>query len=127
MKLIVVDGVFSMEGDLANLPEIVRLKEKYNASIMVDEAHGLGVFGHQGRGVCDHFGLTDQVDVIMGTFSKSLASIGGFVAADKDTINWLRHNSRSYIFSASNTPAATAAAREALHILKTEPERKANL
>ena len=116
-----------MEGDLANLPEIVRLKEKYNASIMVDEAHGLGVFGHQGRGVCDHFGLTDQVDVIMGTFSKSLASIGGFVAADKDTINWLRHNSRSYIFSASNTPAATAAAREALHILKTEPERKANL
>lgn len=127
VKLIVVDGVFSMEGDLANLPEIVRLKEKYNASIMVDEAHGLGVFGHQGRGVCDHFGLTDQVDVIMGTFSKSLASIGGFVAADKDTINWLRHNSRSYIFSASNTPAATAAAREALHILKTEPERKANL
>ena len=127
VKLIIVDGVFSMEGDLANLPEIVRLKEKYNASIMVDEAHGLGVFGHQGRGVCDHFGLTDQVDVIMGTFSKSLASIGGFVAADKDTINWLRHNSRSYIFSASNTPAATAAAREALHILKTEPERKANL
>ena len=94
MKLIVVDGVFSMEGDLANLPEIVRLKDKYNASIMVDEAHGLGVFGRDGRGVCDHFGLTDQVDVIMGTFSKSLASIGGFVAADKDTINWLRHNSR---------------------------------
>lgn len=100
VKLIVVDGVFSMEGDLANLPEIVRLKDKYNASIMVDEAHGLGVFGRDGRGVCDHFGLTDQVDVIMGTFSKSLASIGGFVAADKDTINWLRHNSRSYIFSA---------------------------
>ena len=98
VKLIVVDGVFSMEGDLANLPEIVRLKDKYNASIMVDEAHGLGVFGRDGRGVCDHFGLTDQVDVIMGTFSKSLASIGGFVAADKDTINWLRHNSRSYIF-----------------------------
>ena len=127
VKLIVVDGVFSMEGDLANLPEIVRLKDKYNASIMVDEAHGLGVFGRDGRGVCDHFGLTDQVDVIMGTFSKSLASIGGFVAADKDTINWLRHNSRSYIFSASNTPAATAAARAALHILKSEPERKANL
>ena len=127
VKLIVMDGVFSMEGDIAKLPEIVALAKKYNASIMVDEAHGLGVFGHQGRGVCDHFGLTDQVDVIMGTFSKSLASIGGFVAADKDTINWLRHNSRSYIFSASNTPAATAAAREALHILKTEPERKANL
>ncbi len=123
VKLIVVDGVFSMEGDLANLPEIVRLKEKYNASIMVDEAHGLGVFGKNGRGVCNHFGLTDQVDVIMGTFSKSLASIGGFVAADKDTINWLRHNSRSYIFSASNTPAATAAARAALNILKNEPER----
>ena len=122
-----VDGVFSMEGDLANLPEIVRLKDKYNASIMVDEAHGLGVFGRDGRGVCDHFGLTDQVDVIMGTFSKSLASIGGFVAADKDTINWLRHNSRSYIFSASNTPAATAAARAALHILKSEPERRENL
>ncbi len=123
VKLIVVDGVFSMEGDLANLPEIVRLKEKYNASIMVDEAHGLGVFGKNGRGVCNHFGLTDQVDVIMGTFSKSLASIGGFVAADKDTINWLRHNSRSYIFSASNTPAATAAARAALNILKHEPVR----
>lgn len=127
VKLIVVDGVFSMEGDLANLPEIVRLSEKYNASIMVDEAHGLGVFGRQGRGVCDHFGLTDKVDLIMGTFSKSLASIGGFIAADKDTINWLRHNSRSYIFSASNTPAATAAAIEALHILKTEPERQENL
>ena len=127
VKLIVMDGVFSMEGDIAKLPEIVALAKKYNASIMVDEAHGLGVFGHQGRGVCDHFGLTDQVDVIMGTFSKSLASIGGFVAADKDTINWLRHNSRSYIFSASNTPAATAAARAALHILKSEPERRENL
>ena len=122
IKLIVVDSVFSMEGDLANLPEIVRLKKKYNASIMVDEAHGLGVFGKQGRGVCDHFGVTDDIDLIMGTFSKSLASIGGFVAADKDTINWLRHNSRSYIFSASNTPAATAAARAALHILKSEPD-----
>ncbi len=127
VKLIVVDGVFSMEGDVTNLPEIVRLSEKYNASIMVDEAHSIGVFGRQGRGVCDHFGLTDKVDVLMGTFSKSLASIGGFVAADKDTINWLRHNSRSYIFSASNTPAATAAARAALHILKTEPERIENL
>ncbi len=127
VKLIVVDGVFSMEGDLANLPEIVRLKEKYNASIMVDEAHGMGVFGNQGRGVCNHFGLSDQVDLIMGTFSKSFASIGGFIAADKDTINWVRHNARSYIFQASNTPAATAAAMEALHIFKTEPERQANL
>ena len=127
VKLIVVDGVFAMEGDLAKLPEIVKLSDKYNGSIMVDEAHGLGVFGRQGRGVCDHFGLTDKVDIIMGTFSKSLASIGGFVAADKDTINWLRHSSRTYIFSASNTPAATAAAREALHIMKTEPERQENL
>lgn len=123
VKLIVVDGVFSMEGDLANLPEIVRLKKKYNATIMVDEAHGLGVFGRQGRGVCDHFGLTGEVDLIMGTFSKSLASIGGFIAADSVTINWLRHNARTYIFSASNTPAATAAAMEALHILQREPER----
>ncbi len=127
VKLIVVDGVFSMEGDLAKLPEIVKLSEKYNGCIMVDEAHGLGVFGRQGRGVCNHFGLTDKVDLIMGTFSKSLASIGGFIAADKATINWLRHNSRSYIFSASNTPAATAAAMEALHIIQNEPERQENL
>ena len=123
VKLIVVDGVFSMEGDLANLPEIVRLKHKYNATIMVDEAHGLGVFGKQGRGVCDHFGLTDEIDLIMGTFSKSLASIGGFIAADESIINWLRHNARTYIFSASNTPAATASALEALHIIQNEPER----
>ena len=123
VKLIVVDGVFSMEGDLANLPEIVRLKHKYNATIMVDEAHGLGVFGKQGRGVCDHFGLTHEVDLIMGTFSKSLASIGGFIAADSSIINWLRHNARTYIFSASNTPAATASALEALHIIQNEPER----
>ncbi len=123
VKLIVVDGVFSMEGDLANLPEIIRLKHKYNATVMVDEAHGLGVFGKQGRGVCDHFGLRDEVDLIMGTFSKSLASIGGFIASDKYTINWLRHNARTYIFSASDTPAATACAMEALHIIQNEPER----
>ena len=123
IKLIVVDGVFSMEGDLCKLPEIVALKHKYNCSIMVDEAHGLGVFGRDGRGVCDHFGLTDEVDLIMGTFSKSLASIGGFIAGDADTINFLRHTCRTYIFSASNTPAATAAAMEALHILQQEPER----
>ena len=127
VKLIVMDGVFSMEGDIAKLPEIVALAKKYNASIMVDEAHGLGVFGREGRGVCDHFGVTDDVDLIMGTFSKSLASIGGFVAGDKDVINWLRHNARSYIFQASNTPAATAAAREAIHIFKTEPERQKKL
>lgn len=122
VKLIVVDGVFSMEGDLCKLPEIVELKKKYNCSIMVDEAHGIGVFGDHGRGVCDHFGLTDEVDLIMGTFSKSLASIGGFIAGDWDTINYLRHSARTYIFSASNTPAATAAAQKALDILKTEPE-----
>ena len=123
IKLIVVDGVFSMEGDLPDLPKIVELKHKYNATIMVDEAHGIGVFGRNGRGVCDHFGLTNEVDLIMGTFSKSLASIGGFIAADSTIINWLRHNARTYIFSASHTPAATASALEALHILQQEPER----
>lgn len=127
IKLIVVDGVFSMEGDLAKLPEIVELKHKYNCSLMVDEAHGLGVFGKQGRGVCDHFGLTNEVDLIMGTFSKSLASIGGFIAGDADTINFLRHSCRTYIFSASDTPAATAAALEALHILQEEPSRLEHL
>ncbi len=123
IKLIVVDGVFSMEGDLCKLPTIVELKHKYDATIMVDEAHGIGVFGRQGRGVCDHFGLSDEVDLIMGTFSKSLASIGGFIAADSDIINWLRHTTRTYIFSASATPASTAAAMEALHIIKSEPKR----
>ena len=123
VKLIVVDGVFSMEGDLCDLPKIIELKKKYGATVMVDEAHGVGVFGRQGRGVCDHFGLTDDVDLIMGTFSKSLASIGGFIAADSAIIDYLRHTARTYIFSASNTPAATASALEALRILKSEPER----
>ena len=123
IKLIVVDGVFSMEGDVANLPGIVELAKKYDASIMVDEAHGIGVLGSHGRGTCDHFGVIDDVDLIMGTFSKSFASIGGFIASDKDTINYLRHNSRSYIFSASNTPAATAAVSATLDILLSEPER----
>ncbi len=124
VKLIVVDGVFSMEGDLAPLPKIIELKKKYpGTAVMVDEAHGLGVFGKNGRGVCDYFGLTDDVDLIMGTFSKSLASIGGFIAADSSIINYLRHHTRTYIFSASCTPSATAAAREALHILLEEPER----
>ncbi len=124
VKLIVVDGVFSMEGDLAPLPKIIELKKKYpGTAVMVDEAHGIGVFGRQGRGVCDHFGVTDDVDLIMGTFSKSLASIGGFIAADSAIINYLRHHTRTYIFSASCTPAATAAAREALHIIQSEPER----
>ena len=123
VKLIVIDGVFSMEGDVAKLPEIVALAKKYDASIMVDEAHGIGVFGDHGRGTCNHFGVTDDVDLIMGTFSKSFASIGGFVASDESVINYLRHNSRSYIFSASNTPAATAAANAALDIMLNEPER----
>ena len=123
VKLIVTDGVFSMEGDVAKLPEICALAKKYNANVMVDEAHGLGVFGKQGRGTCDHFGVTNDVDLIVGTFSKSLASIGGFIAADESIINYLRHHSRSYIFSASNTPAATAAANAALDIMINEPER----
>ena len=123
VKLIVTDGVFSMEGDVANIPEIVRLAKKYNASVMVDEAHAIGVFGEGGRGITNHFGLTKDVDLIMGTFSKSLASIGGFIAADSSIINVLRHTVRTYIFSASCTPAATACAREALHIIQQEPER----
>lgn len=123
VKLIVTDGVFSMEGDVAKLPEIVALAKKYNASVMVDEAHGIGVFGRQGRGTCDHFDVSQDVDLIMGTFSKSFASIGGFIAADESIINYLRHHSRSYIFSASNTPAATAAANAALDIMMNEPER----
>ncbi|MDR1763719.1 MAG: pyridoxal phosphate-dependent aminotransferase family protein [Dysgonamonadaceae bacterium] len=127
IKLIVVDGVFSMEGDIANLPEIVRLAKKYNAAIMVDEAHGLGVLGRQGRGACDHFGLLDEVDIIVGTFSKSLASIGGFVATSDVVTNFLRHNSRSYLFSASSTPSATAAADTAFDIMVSEPERIENL
>lgn len=127
VKLIVIDGVFSMEGDVANLPEIVALAKKYNASVMVDEAHGIGVLGKQGRGTCEHFGVTNDVDLIMGTFSKSFASIGGFIASDAEVINYLRHNSRSYIFSASNTPAATAAADAALDIMLNEPERMEHL
>ena len=123
IKLIVTDGVFSMEGDIAPMDEIVCLARKYDANIMVDEAHGFGVLGPEGRGTCHHFGVADEVDLLMGTFSKSFASIGGFIASDKDTINYLRHNSRSYIFSASLTPAATAAAMESLHIMQEEPER----
>lgn len=125
VKLIVVDGVFSMEGDVTNLPEIVKLSKKYNANIMIDEAHGIGVFGRNfsGKGVHDYFGLTEHMDLIMGTFSKSLASIGGFVAGDEAVLDYLRHNSRPYIFSASITPGATAAANAALDILMSEPER----
>ncbi len=123
LKLIIVDGVYSMEGDLAPLPELVALKYKYNATLYVDEAHGIGVFGRNGRGICDHFGLTKDVDLIMGTFSKSLASIGGFIAADASVINYLRHTSRTYIFSASSSPSATACALKSIEILEREPER----
>lgn len=126
-KLIVTDGVFSMEGDVADIPEIVRLARQYNATVMVDEAHGLGVFGDGGRGVTHHFGLTDDVDLIMGTFSKSLASLGGFIATDKVITNFLRHHSRSYIFTASITPASTAAVNAALDIILAEPERREHL
>ena len=127
VKLIVTDGVFSMEGDVANIPEIVRLAKKYNAAVMVDEAHGIGVFGEGGRGTVNHFGLTDDVDLIMGTFSKSFASLGGFIATDKEITNFLRHHSRSYIFTASITPASTAAALKAIDIMIAEPERQENL
>lgn len=125
VKLIAVDGVFSMEGDVVNLPEVVRLAKKYNASVLVDEAHSLGVLGkdYSGKGVAEQYGLTDDVELIMGTFSKSLASIGGFIAGDEVALDYLRHNSRAYIFTASATPASTAAANAALDILIAEPER----
>lgn len=123
VKLIVVDGIFSMEGDIIKLPEVVKLAEKYNASIMVDDAHSIGVIGEKGSGTASHFGLTDKVDLIMGTFSKSLASLGGFIAADKETINWLKHNSRSLIFSASMTPSAAGSVLAAIDIMESEPER----
>jgi 8-amino-7-oxononanoate synthase len=116
-----------MEGDICKLPEIVELAKKYNASVMVDEAHSIGVFGEQGKGICNHFGLTNQVDIIMGTFSKSLASIGGFIATDAVTANYLRHNARPYIFSASASPAAIGATNAALDIIESEPERIENL
>jgi 8-amino-7-oxononanoate synthase len=123
LKFIVIDGIFSMEGDIARLPEIVELAEKYNASIMVDDAHSIGVLGKNGCGTADHFGLTDKVDVIMGTFSKSFASLGGFIAGDFNTINFLKHNSRALIFSASMTPASTATVLASLEVMKSEPER----
>ena len=123
VKIIAVDGVFSMEGDLAKLPEITALAKKYNANVMVDDAHGLGVVGPLGRGTAAHFGVTDDVDLIMGTFSKSLASIGGFIAADNDTINFLKHNARSLIFSASIAPANAASVIAAIDLIYQEPER----
>ena len=127
VKLIVTDGVFSMEGDVANVPAIVELAKKYDASVMVDEAHAIGVFGEGGRGTCHHFGVTKDVDLIMGTFSKSFASLGGFIATDKEITNFLRHHSRSYIFTASITPASTAAALKAIDIMIEEPWRQEHL
>ena len=123
IALIVMDGVFSMEGDVAKLPEVVEIARRYNANIMVDDAHGLGVMGELGRGTSNHFGVTDQVDLIMGTFSKSLATIGGFIATSHEIANWLKHNARSLIFSASIAPANAAAVIAALELIQHEPER----
>lgn len=122
-KLIVVDGIFSMEGDIADLPAIVKLARKYGARVMVDDAHSFGVLGEHGRGTAEHFGLEDEVDLIMSTFSKSLASLGGFVAAKQDVIDYIKHNSRPFIFSASIPPSNAAAAIAALEVIKAEPER----
>jgi len=123
MKLIAADGIFSMEGDIVKLTEIVALADKYGANIMVDDAHSLGVIGESGAGTASHFNLTDKVDLIMGTFSKSLASLGGFVAGDDDVIDFLKHKARSLIFSASMTPASVASVLAALEIIQSEPER----
>ncbi|MDY6372134.1 MAG: pyridoxal phosphate-dependent aminotransferase family protein [Bacteroidales bacterium] len=126
-KLVVTDGVFSMEGDVAHVDKMVEICNRYQATLMVDEAHGLGVFGREGRGTCDHFGCLDKVELVMGTFSKSLASVGGFIASDKETINWMKHSVRPYIFTASITPASTASVLEALRIMRSEPERNVAL
>lgn len=126
-KFIVADGIFSMDGDILKLPELVNIAEKYEAVVMVDDAHSLGVLGKGGRGTANHFGLNDKVDLIMGTFSKSLASIGGFIASDAQTIEFLKHHSRSLIFAASMPPASAASALAALRIIKREPERVAKL
>jgi 8-amino-7-oxononanoate synthase len=127
VKLIAVDGIFSMEGDIANIPQIVELSEKYGANIMIDDAHSLGVIGEKGAGAASHFGLTDSVDLIMGTFSKSLASLGGFISGDAATIDYLKHNARALIFSASITPASAASALAALTIIENEPHHMDNL
>src|SRR3972149_8693902 len=123
-KLIVVDGVFSMEGDIARLPEIITLAKSYGARVMVDDAHGIGVLGQTGRGTAEHFGLEDEVDLIMGTYSKSLASIGGFIAGSTDVIHYIKHTARSLIFSASPPPASVASVSAALDIIENEPERR---
>ena len=122
-KLIVTDGVFSMSGDICNLPEIVRLAKKYGARVMVDDAHGFGVLGKRGRGTAEYFGLESEVDIIMGTFSKSLASLGGYMVANRDVVEYVKHKSRPFIFCAAITPANVACALESLKILENEPER----
>ena len=126
-KLIVVDGVFSMEGDLTPLPEIVRHKKKYGARLFVDEAHSLGVFGEHGRGVAEHFGVEDEVDLVMGTFSKSLATVGGFITGNAEVIEYIQHTARAQIFSAAIPPGAVAAVSAAIDIVEAEPERRARL
>lgn len=126
-RLIVVDGVFSMEGDIANLPEIVRLARRYSARIYVDEAHAIGVLGDNGRGACEHFGVESDVDIVMGTFSKSFASIGGFVASRRDVIEFIKHHSRAFVYSASLAPANAAAVLKAIEIIEREPERRQRL
>jgi 8-amino-7-oxononanoate synthase len=126
-RLIVVDGVFSMEGDLADLPRIVELKKKFNARLMVDDAHGIGVMGAKGRGTAEHFGLEEETDLVMGTFSKSLATVGGFVAGDRQVIDYIKHNARSLIFSAAPPPASVASVIKALDIIEREPERRHRL
>jgi 7-keto-8-aminopelargonate synthetase-like enzyme len=126
-KIIVVDGVFSMEGDVAPLPEIAALKQRYGARFMVDDAHGLGVFGENGRGTPEHFGVENDVDLLMGTFSKSLAAIGGFIAGPPDVVDYIKHEARSEIFSAAPPPASVAAALKAVEIIEREPERRKQL
>ncbi len=126
-KLIAVEGVYSMEGDLAPLAEIARLKQKYNARLFVDEAHSLGVFGENGRGVAEHFGIEDQVDLVMGTFSKSLATVGGFIAGPFEVIDYIKHNARAQVFTAAIPPSAVAAVEAALDIIESEPERREKL
>jgi 7-keto-8-aminopelargonate synthetase-like enzyme len=126
-KLIIIDGVFSMEGDLANLPEIVSLAKRYKVRLMVDDAHGIGVIGENGRGTAEYFGLEDEIDIIMGTFSKSLATIGGFIATKKEVIEYVKHVGRALLFSASLAPPLAAAASMAFKIIQTEPERRQRL
>jgi 8-amino-7-oxononanoate synthase len=126
-KLIIVDGVFSMEGDIANLPEMTKLAKKYDARLMVDDAHSIGVLGENGRGTAEHFGLNDEVDLIMGTFSKSFASIGGFIAGKEEVIHYIKHFARALIFSASMPPSAVATCLAALDLIESEPERRTRL